>query len=264
MRAMISERAGALHYRVQGPADAPAVLFGNSLGSDLRLWDDMLALMPTDLRYVRFDKRGHGLSEPPSAPFSIQDLAADALELVNFLGLERFAYVGVSIGGLIGQALSEIAGDRLASLTLMDTGSQIGSDAMWNERIEKVRSAGLAAMAAPIVDRWVTEETRADRSRVAPMRAMVTATSVEGYAGCCAAIRDADLAAAARKISVPTLCLWGDADLSTPPEVNLALADLISGAERVEIADCGHLPCAERPEEAAAALTDFLARTFPR
>ena len=260
MRVFMSPRAGAIHYRLDGASGGPTVIFGNSLGTDVRLWDAVLALTPPTWRILRWDKRGHGLSEPPTTPFSIEDLADDVLELADHLEIQRFCYVGISIGGLIGQALSARAGARLQALGLCDTGARIGAEALWNERIDAVRAGGVRALAPAIVERWFTPAYHADPARVAPWRALVSGTSAEGYAGCCAAIRDADQEAAARGISVPTLVLWGDADVSTPPSVNQALADLAPHAERVEIAEAGHLPCVEKPTETAEALVAFLNR----
>lgn len=259
MRAHISPRAGAIHYRVDGPAEGPAILFGNSLGTDLRLWDAVVARLPAAWRILRMDKRGHGLSEPPTAPFTIEDLADDALEVLGALGIDRFAYVGVSIGGLVGQALAARAGARLTAVALCDTGARIGDQAMWLERAAQARADGVAAMAPAIVERWFTPAFHAAPERVAPWRALVAATSDAGYAGCCDAIRMADFTAAAPQISAPTLCLWGDSDISTPPATNAALADLIPNAERLEIAESGHLPCADQPDATAAAIGRFLA-----
>ncbi len=258
MRVLMSERAGALHYRVDGPEDGPAILFCNSLGADLRLWDAMLDHMPAGYRFVRFDKRGHGLSEPPQAPFGIEDLASDALEIADHVGLGAFAFVGVSIGGLVGQAIAAPAGERLRALALLDTGARIGTAELWNERIAKVRDGGVGSMAAAIVERWFTADYHADPAHVLPWRALVSATSAEGYARCCEAIRDADFETAARAIAAPTLCLWGDADISTPPDVNRALAEMTRAARAVEIQGAGHLPCVERPEATATEIAKFL------
>lgn len=260
MQALLSPRAGALHYRVDGPADAPALLFCNSLSTDLRLWDAVLARLPDRLRVVRFDKRGHGLSAPPTTAFSIEDLAEDALEIADAVGLDRFAFFGISIGGMVGQALAARAPDRLTALGLLATGARIGDAALWNARIAAAKAGGVEALADAIVDRWFPAAFKADPARVAPWRAMVARTTTAGYVECCAAIRDADLAGAARPRTTPTLSLWGSKDLSTSPDVNRALADLIGAQTRVELSGSGHLPCIDNPERTAREIRQFLSQ----
>ncbi len=163
---------------------------------------------------------------------------------------------------MIAQALAAARPDLVRGLVLMDTAHRIGTDAMWNERIAAIRSGGIAGIADAILTRWFSPAFHRDRpAELAGWRNMLTRTPLEGYLACCAAIRDAELSEAARGISVPTLCMVGDQDGSTPPEVVGELARLVPGSRLVTIEGAGHLPCVEQPDATAAAISGFLAET---
>ncbi|MFT3691003.1 3-oxoadipate enol-lactonase [Paenirhodobacter sp.] len=249
-----------LHIRDDGPRDGRPVVFANSLGTDLRVWDALLPMLPPGLRIVRFDKRGHGLSDAPPAPYRLDTLVDDAEALCETLGLTGVTFVGLSIGGLIGQGLAAKRPDLLRALVLMDTAAQIGSAEMWQARIDTIRAQGIAALQGPIMERWFTAPFRDTNPEFALWCNMLTRTTVEGYIGCCAAIAAADLTESTRALRLPVLALAGDEDGSTPPDLVRATAALC-GAEFHLIPDAGHIPCVEQPAATAARLTAFLERT---
>ena len=249
-----------MHIRDEGPRDGRVVMFANSLGTDLRVWDALLPLLPPALRIIRYDKRGHGLSDATPAPYSIDQLVADAEAVCDGLGLRDITFVGLSIGGLIGQGLAAKRPDLLRALVLMDTAAQIGTAQMWQDRIDRITRDGVAALADPILERWFTPGFRDTNPEFALWRNMLTRTSVAGYAGCCAAIAAADLTESTRALALPVMAMAGDQDGSTPPDLVRATADLC-GADFHLIADAGHIPCVEQPAATAKLLTDFLERT---
>ncbi|SNR44791.1 3-oxoadipate enol-lactonase [Paracoccus sediminis] len=249
-----------IHVLDKGPRDGRVVMFANSLGTDLRVWDAILPLLPMGLRIVRFDKRGHGLSDATPAPYSIDRLVADAKAVCEGLALSDITFVGLSIGGLIGQGLAAKRPDLVRALVLMDTAAQIGTAEMWQDRIDRVNRDGVNALADPILERWFTPAFRATSPEFALWRNMLTRTTVAGYTGCCAAIAGADLTNSTRALRLPVMAMAGDQDGSTPPDLVRATADLC-GAPFHLIADAGHIPCVEQPEAVAKLLTDFLERT---
>lgn len=249
-----------LHIRDDGPRDGRVLLFANSLGTDLRVWDLLLPLLPGGLRIVRFDKRGHGLSDAPPAPYALDTLVNDAAAICDALSLRDITFVGLSIGGLIGQGLAAARPDLLRALVLMDTAARIGTAEMWQARIAAVQKDGIAAMADAILERWFTPGFRAADPGFALWRNMLIRTSVAGYAGCCAAIAGADLTATTRALRLPVLALAGDQDGSTPPDLVRATADLCGAAFHL-VPDAGHIPCVEQPVVTARLLADFLQRT---
>lgn len=249
-----------LHIRDEGPRDGRVVVFGNSLGTDLRVWDALLPLLPAGLRVVRFDKRGHGLSTATPAPYAMETLVSDAEAVCDTLGLRDVTFVGLSIGGLIGQGLAAKRPDLLKALILMDTAAKIGTAEMWQTRIDKIRAEGIASLEGPIMERWFTAPFRETNPEFALWCNMLTRTTVDGYVGCCAAIAGADLTEGTRALTLPVLAMAGDQDGSTPPDLVRATAALC-GADFHLIPDAGHIPCVEQPAATARLITDFLERT---
>lgn len=253
----VTSNGAVLHVQVDGPDTGPVVMFANSLGTDLRVWDPLLPHMPKGLRIVRFDNRGHGLSDCPAAPYDMDTLVSDAEAVVDALGLTNVAFVGLSIGGLIGQGLAARRPDVMRTLVLMDTAAKIGSPEMWGERIAAVLSGGLEPMGDAILDRWFAPEMRNDATRLAPWRNMLIRTPVDGYVGCCAAIAGADFTASTAALTLPVMAMAGSEDGATTPELVEATAKLCNAAFHV-IANAGHLPCVEAPETVGALISDFL------
>ena len=249
-----------LHVRDEGPRDGRVVVFGNSLGSDLRVWDTLLPLLPGGLRTVRFDKRGHGLSDATPAPYHMDLLVSDAEAVCERLGLRHATFVGLSIGGLIGQGLAARRPDLVGALVLMDTAVKIGTAEMWQSRIDTVRAHGIEALAGPILERWFTPRFRAAEPQLALWRNMLVRTTVDGYAGCCAAIAGADLTATTRALTLPVMAMAGEQDGATPPDLVRATAELCEAPFHL-IAGAGHIPCVEQPVATARLISDFLERT---
>ncbi|GAB4292966.1 MAG: 3-oxoadipate enol-lactonase [Roseovarius sp.] len=246
-----------LHYREDGDAAGRPVVFANSLGTDLHLWDAIMPHLPGGLRLVRYDKRGHGQSSVPPAPYAMDALVRDAEALIEHLGLSDIVFVGLSIGGMIGQGLAARRPDRLRALVLSNTAARIGTAEMWQARIEAVRRGGIEAIADAVMARWFSRAFRASPA-IAPWRRMLTSTPVEGYVGCSAAIAGSDFRATTRALRLPVLAIAGDEDGATPPDLVRETAALVAGAQFHLISGAGHLPCVERPRDYAATLTRFL------
>ena len=246
-----------LHFADQGPPDGPAVVFCNSLGTDLRVWDALLPHLPAGLRILRYDKRGHGLSEETPGPYAIEQLADDAAALMRQRGLPRAVFVGLSIGGLIGQSLAARHPGLLAGLVVSNSAARIGEAAMWRDRIAAIRAGGLAAIGAATMERWFSAGFR-DSGRAGPWQRMLERQPLEGYAACCEAIAAADLRDAAPALDLPVQLIAGGLDGATPPDVVRATADLIPGARFDLIEEAGHIPCVETPGRHAAIITRFL------
>ena len=249
-----------LHYRLDGPEGAPVVMFSNSLGTDLRVWDALLPHLPAGLRVLRYDKRGHGLSEEPPGPYRIETLADDAAALIRHLRLGPVVFVGLSIGGLIGQSLALRHPDLLAGLVISNSAARIGHPQMWGDRIAAIRRDGLASIARPTMERWFSPAFRAE-GRDAPWSRMLARQPAEGYIACCQAIADADLRADAARLTLPVQLIAGGHDGATPPDLVRDTAALIPGARFDLIAEAAHIPCVETPAEYAAILTRFFKKT---
>jgi 3-oxoadipate enol-lactonase len=247
----------ALHYDYRPGTAAMPVVLANSLGTDFRIWDDVVAALPAGTPVLRMDKRGHGLSA--LGPVTIAGLAADFAGLMDHLGLNAALICGVSVGGLIAQSLATSRPDLCAELVLCCTGMKIGDGSTWNPRIDAVRQDGIAPIADAILERWFSPDYRETRQTdLAGYRAMLTRTDAEGYARVCEAIRDADLTAAAATIRQPTTCIAGSADLATPPALVQALASALPMGRFQLIEGVGHLPCIEAPAEVATAILRHL------
>lgn len=238
-----------LHYQViNGPPGGPVVVFVNSLGTDFRIWRDVIVRLVGQATIVAYDKRGHGLSDLGAGPAGIPTHAEDLAALLDHLGHAGAVVVGLSIGGLIAQQLYASRPDLVAGLMLCDTAARIGTPEFWAERIDAIAAGGIAAVADQILARWFTPAFRdPGNAAFAGYRNMLVRQLVDGYLAACRALRDADLRDRAGAIAVPTLCVVGDQDGSTPPETVLALARAIPGARYEVIKDCGHIPCVEQP-----------------
>ncbi|MEO0382545.1 MAG: 3-oxoadipate enol-lactonase [Pseudomonadota bacterium] len=241
-----------LFYRLV-PGRGLPIVFLNSLGTDLRIWDQVAARLDTDTPVLLIDKRGHGLSEDVS--ITMTRLVEDVADVMIQLNLAKALICGVSVGGMIAQGLAARRPELVSGLVLCNTAAKIGAASDWNARITTVDQSGLASVADAILERWFSARFRT-REPVAVLgyRTMLEQTSVPGYVGVCAAIRDSDLTQTTRKLEVPTLCIAGSDDLATPPELVQALCDLIPNATIDVMQDVGHLPCIEAPEDVAAKL----------
>lgn len=253
-----------LHYQLIGaPEGKPVIVFVNSLGSDFRIWRDVIIRLAGDFAIVTYDKRGHGLSDVGAAPYTMDDHIADLEALLDMLDVGSAIVCGLSVGGLIAQGLTAKRPDLVSALILCDTGHKIGTEALWNGRIEAIESNGIESISNAILERWFTEKFRTEQpDALAGYRNMLCRTPAAGYAGTAAAIRDTDYTAQAAAIHVPTLCIVGEEDGSTPPELVAELAKLIPNARYQPIPGAAHLPCIEQPvvmTDAIRAFTDLLA-----
>jgi 3-oxoadipate enol-lactonase len=247
-----------IHWREDGDPEGPAIVFANSLGTDLRLWDKVVdRLSGSGCRLIRFDKRGHGLSSCPAGPYSMDDLALDTEQLLDRLNVDTYMFVGLSIGGMIGQKLAGRQPDRMRGLVLSNTAAKMGEAAMWLDRIARIRADGLESIAGAVMERWFSEDFRRQDECTA-WHNMLARTPVEGYIGCCEAIAGADLTAGTSALRLPVLGIGGSDDLASPPELVRATTALVPESRYVEIEKAGHLPCVEQPDAFTGHLVTFL------
>jgi 3-oxoadipate enol-lactonase/4-carboxymuconolactone decarboxylase len=247
-----------VHVQLAGPPGAPALLLLHSLGTNLHVWDAQAETFASGFRVVRMDLRGHGLTSVAPGPYTIGGMAEDAVAVMDALGIERFHLAGLSIGGLIAQAVALQNPSRVASLILCDTARAIPPPEPWHARAAEVRAHGMASVVDAVLARWVTPPN-ADTPRARGLHAMLLATNPEGYAGAAEAIAALPLGEGALKITAPTLVLVGDQDIPTPPEAAEALAAAIPGAKLVKIPDAAHMAPVERPEAVTQAIAAFFA-----
>jgi len=247
---------GSLHVRIDGPMGGPAVIFANSLGTDLRLWDKVLPLMPPGLRLIRYDKRGHGLSATGGGD-SLQDHADDAIAIIESLARGPVVFVGLSLGGLIAQSVAHQRPDLVRALVLSNTAARLGTAESWAVRIASIETGGPSSIADAVMERWFAPTFRAT-PECALWRAMFSRTPADGYIAACRALSTADQTAATATLRLPALVIAGAEDGASPPDLVRATADLIPGAAFHCIPDAGHLPCVETPVPWAALVAPFL------
>ena len=255
----IDRQGVGLQARIDGVDDvsAPTVVFANSLGTDMSLWDPILPHMPNNLRLIRMDKRGHGRSDVPPAPYTMGQLVGDAEAVCDALEVKNCVFVGLSVGGMIAQGLAVKRLDLIRGLVLSNTGAKIGTAQLWQDRIDSVTRDGMEALADGILQRWFGREFR-ESPAVAPWRELLVATPPQGYAGVCAAISGTDFYTPTSGLRLPTLGIAGSDDGATPPDLVRETVDLIPGSKFHLIRRAGHLPCVEQPKEYAKVLTGFL------
>jgi 3-oxoadipate enol-lactonase len=250
-----------LHHLFEGPEEAPVLVMANSLGTTLRMWDEGAPALRERFRLLRYDHRGHGGSPVPPGLYTIEDLGRDALALLDGLGIERFSWCGLSIGGMVGMWLASEAPERVEGLVLCCTSALLGPRELWDERIRVARKEGMDALVDSVVVRWFTPEFfSAHPETVENAAAMLRGTDSEGYAGCCAAIRDMDLRDRLGQIRAPTLVISAAEDPATPPEHGELIRDSIPGAGFEVIPGASHLANIEQPEVVTRAILDHLAR----
>ena len=258
---MLSVNGTSVHYRLDGPPGAPGVVLCNSLGADLHMWDPLLPSLGERHRVLRLDARGHGLSPSTRGPYSVELLAQDVAALIPSLGLVRPHLCGLSLGGMVGIWLAAKAPGLVSSLSLCNTAARMPRPKAYDERIERVRAGGVAAVLEAVLAVWFTPHFRAAHPEaVDRARAMILGTSGEGYLAACAAVRDADLREALGRIGVPTLVVAGSEDSATPPECATVLAQGIRGARSVEL-PVAHLSALEAGPRLAQELLSFFEGT---
>jgi 3-oxoadipate enol-lactonase len=261
-----SPRSGApgstpvrLRASLDGPAGAPAVVLGNSLGTTGELWRPQLNALGRRFRVLQFEHRGHGGSPAPAGPYAIGDLATDVLRLLDEHGIESASYCGVSLGGMIGMWLAAQAPARITSLVLCCTSAWLQPASMWRERAAQVRASGMSAISQQVVGRWFTAAFRErDPATVASFVTMVESSDPEGYAGCCEAIATMDLRPMLSSINAPTQVIAGAEDPSTPPWHGAVIASGIHNARLHVIRGAAHLANISQPGEFTAVLLAHL------
>lgn len=245
-----------IHHQVIGAApDRPTIVFANSLGTDFRIWRDVIVRLVGDFGLLLYDKRGHGLSEAGDMPITMDDHINDLAALLDHFDARNVIVCGLSVGGMIAQGLAAKRPELVRALILCDTGHKIGTRDMWDARIAAIDEQGIAGISDVILERWFTPEYRsADNADFIGYRLMLERTPTNGYTGTCAAIRDSDFTRSSAALDVPTICVVGAQDGSTPPSLVGELARLIPGAMYQEIPGAAHLPCIETP----VVLTDVI------
>jgi 3-carboxy-cis,cis-muconate cycloisomerase len=246
-----------IHYKLEGTEGAPILVFSNSLGTNFRMWD---AIMPTLLPYfqiLRYDTRGHGGTTATPEPYSIELLGNDVLALLNALNIEKCAFCGLSMGGLIGQWLGIYHGERLEKLIICNTGAKIGEAEMWNERIKAVLENGTTPLWTGALGRWFSLNFQNETEKIAPLKAAFLAADAAGYAAACAVVRDSDFRENVHEITLPTLIITGKNDAITTVGHAEFLQSKIKNSA-LKILDAAHLSVVEQPEAFAKAVLDFL------
>ncbi len=247
-----------IHYRFDGPADAPVLVLSNSLGTNLTMWDPQVPAFAPHFRVLRYDTRGHGLSTVAPGPYTIEMLSREVIGLLDGFGVQKAHFCGLSLGGMIGLWLGIHAADRLNRLVLCNTAALIGTAETWNARIAKVRESGMSVIASAVIERWFTSAFAARKPAIfESMRQMLAQSPAEGYIASCAAVRDMDARAAVSCVQVPTLIISGSRDLATPPADGRFLTKQIRGARYVEL-EAAHLSNIEAATEFTEAVLQFL------
>lgn len=233
------------------------VVFANSLGTDMRLWDPILPYLPEGLQIIRFDNRGHGKSSVPPAPYSMGALISDAEAVMDHAGVKDAVFVGLSIGGMIAQGLAVKRLDLIRAVVLSNTAAKIGTQELWQGRVDAVRQNGLGSLTDSIMERWFGTDFLAS-PEIGYWRDLLEETPDEGYIGCSQAISGTDFYSATSGLRCPALGIAGSQDGATPPDLVREMMDLIPGSEFHLIRRGGHLPCVDNPQEYAARLSQFL------
>jgi|WetSurMetagenome_2_1015567.scaffolds.fasta_scaffold09690_2 3-oxoadipate enol-lactonase len=252
----------SIHYTLNGPASAPVVTLSHSLATNLSMWEPQAAALAVRYRVLRYDTRGHGGTDAPAGPYSLDQLADDAVALLRGLGIERTHFVGLSMGGMIGQILALSHPEMLRSLILCDTSSRVPPEArpMWEERIRTTEQQGMAPHVDPTVARWFTAPFVTGHPEVIePVRTMIRQTPPQGYIGCGHAIKMLDLTDRLHGITTPTLVIVGEDDPGTPVAAARTIHERIAGSELVVLKSASHLSNLEQAEAFNRAMTAFLA-----
>jgi 3-oxoadipate enol-lactonase len=255
---MIDADGCPLYVETEGNEGAPALMLSNSLGTNLRMWDDQAGEWAKHFRLVRYDRRGHGNSGVPNGPYSMERLGKDVLAILDALKIKKTSWCGLSMGGMVGQWLGANAPDRVEKLVLSNTNSYYADKAPWIDRIKFVQEKGLEALVDANMQRWFTDGFRQRAPQViARMKQMFVATKIPGYVGCCEAIRDMDFRDSNPRITAPTLVIVGAQDPATPPSAGEIIQKAIKGAKLVSL-DAAHISNMEQPKQYAETVLNFL------
>ena len=248
----------SIRYQLEGYKDAPVLMLCNSLGTTLEMWEPQLDTLLTQFQVLRYDVRGHGQSDVPAGPYSIEQLGRDAIALLDHLGITRVDFCGLSMAGMTGMWLGTHHPHRVKRLALCNTAAKLGTAELWNARLEVLHKEGMVGMTASILDRWFTQgfQKRAPQV-IEQVRGMLLDTPPAGYEANVRAIIAMDQRTEISRIDLPTLIIAGRHDGSTPPELGLEIHQLVSGSQYVEL-DAAHLSNWEQADAFSAALMNFL------
>jgi 3-oxoadipate enol-lactonase len=250
-------KGGRIHYELTGLAGGPLVVLSNSLGTNFSMWDTQIPEFTKKWRVLRYDTRGHGKSGVTPGPYSMSLLGRDVLDLLAQLKIEKFAFCGLSLGGMLGMWLAVHAPERLQKLVLCSTAAKIGTAETWNARIETVRKGGMNSISGGTMERWFTARFRGQQPQtVERIKKMVENANPEGYVACCGALRDCDLRESVSGIRTPTLVISATHDPATPPSDGRFLSDHIRGARYVEL-EAAHLSNIEQAEKFTTEVAKF-------
>lgn len=248
----------SIHYHWINSNKEKTFVLINSLGTDLRIWDDVAKALQLHGNVLRFDNRGHGLSDVVVDTRGLDDYTMDVITLLEKLSIRRCVVVGLSIGGMIAQIMARKTPGLIEKLILCDTRFKIGTRQFWDDRIAAVKGGGLSSISSGVMQRWFSENFRnSEPYRVAGYRNMLERTPTVGYLRACEAIRDADLTEIAKEIKLPTLCIVGSEDMSTTPEEVKSLSALIAGSSFEVIRQSAHIPCVDNPSVLNKLIIDF-------
>jgi len=254
----ISANGVELFYELSGPEGAPVIAFSNSLGTTLAMWDAQAKALSGSFRCLRCDTRGHGRSQVTEPGFSVDDLAEDLNGLLDALGIRRAHVVGLSLGGMTGQALAVLHPDKVERLVLVATAAYLPPQSLWQERADIVRQKGMAAVADNVIKRWFTPAEQANPGAAATLRVLTEEIDAQGYANCCLAIGRMDLRSRIGAITAPTLVISGAQDPATPIAMGEEIAAMVPGAEFAVVPDAAHLIAVERPDALTALIAGFV------
>jgi 3-oxoadipate enol-lactonase len=251
------------YYEIHGKEGAPWLAFSHSLACSLRMWDGQIAALEDRFRILAYDTRGHGQSAAPTGAYTLEALADDLRALLGHLDIQRLHFVGLSMGGMIGQTFALKYPGLFSSLTLADTTSRYPAEAapLWQERIRTAETQGMQPLVQPTLERWFTEPFRQNHAdEVKKIATAIASTPVAGYAGCCHAIPKINVTARLKEIKCPVLVLCGDKDPGTPPAMAREIHEHAPGSKLIMIPDAAHLSNLEQPAAFNQALQDFLVR----
>ena len=252
----------SMNYTLEGPAQAPMLTLSHSLAADLTMWEPQLPALTAKYRVLNYDTRGHGKTDAPADGYTLDQLADDALALLSALGIQKTHWMGLSMGGMIGQTLALKAPEVFASLSLCDTSSRVPAEArpLWQERIKTAETHGMEPLVQPTLERWFTERFRKGQPDVIDAVAkMIRSTPAAGYAGCCHAIAALDLTDKIGAIKIPTAVIVGEDDPGTPVAASRVMHERIAGSRLDILPKAAHLANMEQPEAFNRALATFLA-----